>query len=153
MSLSTQEIYFDSSKVFKNILFAFGIWVGIYFYYAVISLINVWVILGTGFVIFISFSLLYFASKSMSRKPQLIISDDGLYVHFHVKKIIPWKNIEKVSVKKHDVDYRSIYYMTLTTRLSTGKMYKQEFPVETLELDPQELENLISDRIFQALVK
>lgn len=147
--MEIKEIRFSSTKVGNNILIALLAWLG-----AIILLILPisWItVIGAMSVFVYGCSKLYFALNSTSGKPQIILSDEGIYIHFNIKKTIPWRSIESAAVRNQMVDERMIPYIKIKTRIKTNapsNILVREFPVENLDVEPQDLENLISDYIF-----
>ncbi len=106
--------------------------------------------IGVPFWIFISTiiggSLISFGFKSISRKPQLIFSDEGLYIGFNIKKIIPWSCIENIVIKQKTVDLISMNFISITTKIkSEGSLISidRDFLIENLEVSTLELEKQI----------
>jgi hypothetical protein len=137
--MEKKDIYFNSDKAMLHI--ALGVAAAI----IILALLGLSV-LGV-FALIIAISYIFFASKSLSKKPQLTFSEEGLYVGFKVERLTPWRSIESIVLRKIKVDYRSINHIEITSRVkSNGPSNKliRRFPVENLKISAEELEKLIN---------
>lgn len=136
--METRTIYFDYQKSTKKLLLGIGI---------IISTIlagrtTIWIIP----ILLIGGSFIYFGSKSLSRKPQLIFSEEGLFIGYNINKGIPWRNIHKITIKNKTVDYQSMDFIEIVTRIKTNapsnKLVRQ-YPIDNLHISRFELLELI----------
>lgn len=134
-------IYFARTKAFLSILSGIGIGALIF------GPVNFFLL--KGFLFFISASFIYFGLKSVSGKPQLIISDEGLLPAGKLKKKIPWSSFEKVSIVKKKVDFRSMTFLQLTLKVKSNgpsNILIKELPLANLDHSPYEIEQLITEK-------
>jgi hypothetical protein len=94
-------------------------------------------------------SNIYFGLKSFSGKPQLKISDEGLYIGFKFKKTIPWNRITKVDIKLKELDEREVEHLRVILKVNSGpsSVTAKEFPLQNLEKESNEIERLIKERL------
>ena len=138
--MEKRVIYFNRKKTLLN--FAAGIGLIL----AMFIVRNIYAVA----LFFIGGSFLYFASKSVSRKPQIIVSDEGLYVGFKFEKTISWNNIVKAVIKDLSVDFRTVKHLELTVRINVkvgANTMVKHFPVDSLDITPKGLEILINERL------
>jgi hypothetical protein len=97
-------------------------------------------------------SFIFFALKSFSRKPQLIFSEEGLFVGFKMNKLIGWKSIDRIIIKEEEVDLRLMKFIEITSRIKTNapsNKLVRRFPVGNLKISIIELQKLIDDYLSQ----
>lgn len=138
--MEPHKIYFNRRKSFLNILTGIAIIIGSFFFVPGIFKFVVFLVGG---------SFIYFGLKSVSAKPQIIISNDHLFLGFKFNKEISWKNIQKAALRERDVDFRKLKFLELTlTVKSNGPSNKmvREFPVDNLDTAPGEVLDLIQNK-------
>ncbi|MCP4521913.1 MAG: hypothetical protein GY827_09540 [Cytophagales bacterium] len=136
-----REIYFDQQKVWLQMGLGVVCWVGMVL--IPISLIRI-------FLFFIGGSFFYFGSKGFSRKPQIILDDEKIFIGMKIAKSFKWKNVLRAKVIQASVDYRKVDFLELTIRATRqGKVHTRtiETPVHLLKIESHELINLINDEI------
>jgi hypothetical protein len=138
--METRTVYFNSQKSLWKLILGIGMIVSIFFF----ERFTIWV-----FVYFITAgSFIFFALKSFSKKPQLIFSSEGLFIGFKLKRIIPWKSIERILIKESTVDFRKMSFIEITSRIKTSapsNKLVREFPIDDLKIGKHELQALIDD--------
>jgi hypothetical protein len=141
--MEKKEIYFNKEKAWRQIALGVGILMIVYFVFG-LGFIGI-------FLILLACSYLFVASKSLSQKPQLAFTDEGLYVGFKLHRVLPWKSIESIKIKKVKVDFRNINHIEISSRIkSNGPSNKlvRHFPVQNLDITIEEL-NLLIDLFTQ----
>jgi hypothetical protein len=144
------EIYFNRRKIKRNALYGM---LGVVIAVGVTLLFTPTfpTMIGCGIGLLVAVVVTYNSLTSISRRPQIVLSEEGLYVRFDIKKTIPWRCIDGVSVSEKNIDDRMVPYIKLITRIvvnAPSNILVREFPVEDLDMEPQDLKNLISDYIF-----
>ncbi|MBX9850453.1 MAG: hypothetical protein K2X86_01705 [Cytophagaceae bacterium] len=133
-------IYFNRKKAFLNLAAGVGLILAMGVVRSIYAIA----------LFFIGGSFIYFGLKSISKEPQFIISDEGLYIGYKFKKNISWGNIVKVAIRDLSVDFRKVQHLELTVRINVkvglNTMIKQ-FPVDNLDITPKGLEILINERL------
>ncbi|MCP4521614.1 MAG: hypothetical protein GY827_07985 [Cytophagales bacterium] len=86
----------------------------------------------------------------MSSKPQLILTDETLYIGFKVKKTFKWVNIKGIKMTRQEVDYRDVSFLKLTIMVSSrGQRFPKtfEFPINLLDIKADDVYFLIKNEI------
>ena len=139
-----KEFFFDRQKVVVQILFGIVCFIGMIF--IPIGFIRI-------LLFFLGGSFIYFGSKGVSAKPQIIIDKESLFIGLKINKSFKWGNIYLAKIKNVKVDYRKVDYLELTVLVSSkGTSYKRiiEAPVHLLNINPAELAKLINDQIIES---
>lgn len=137
----TKTIYFNRTKALLQLFAGIAIILG-----AVIIVRGIFGIL----LFFVGGSFIFFARKAISKKPQLIISDESLFVGFKFNKTISWRNIQKAEVVEKEVDWRRLKFLELYLRIQSNgpsNILKREFLLENLDTDPKEINRLIQEKL------
>lgn len=135
-------IYFNRTKAFLHLLAGLSIWASLFFPFTKFLILKC-------ILFFIGGSFIYFAFKSISGKPQVIIAEDSLFIALRFNKKIPWKNIKSVAIKHKTVDYRSMRFLQLTLNVPTSgpsKVLVRDFPLENLDTPAEEIIRLIEEK-------
>ncbi|MBC7861861.1 MAG: hypothetical protein IAF38_02735 [Bacteroidia bacterium] len=145
-------IYYSVYKdLFLLITFSFMFIIGIYFlcnlpaYKPLVKLIA-GIVLAQG-----SFAVLFILiRKHILKKPQIILSNEGIYTRVH--GLIKWKDLESESVKESDVTFSETskkirYFLILKEITRHGKETNitetRTMAISSLNIDPEELGSLI----------
>lgn len=143
------EIYFNRRKIKRSTLYGMlGILIGIALALLITPTHAMMISCGVGLVIAVVVT--GYNLTSISRKPQIVLSENGLYVRFDIKKTIPWRCIDGVSVNEKEVNDRMVPHIKLITRVvvnAPSNILVREFPVEDLDREPEYIKNLIHEYI------
>ena len=93
-------------------------------------------------------SFIYFSSKGLSRNPQLIFSENELYVGFKSRKTFSRSKIKSIKIKKEKVDFRNILFLDIVRYINVkGKRQTNmnSYPIHLLDIEMNELHMLIDD--------
>lgn len=147
--MEKEIIYFDRKK---SILQVFG---GIFIIIASLGLSVIVGGIALAFGIFGGGSLIYFGSKSLSKKPQLIFSEEGIFVGFKKDNLIKKEKIIKLETVKRKVDNKTMNFIQIITLIQVKKgripsnIFSREFPVDNLDITHYDLELLIETYLEQ----
>lgn len=160
-----KEIYFNRPKAFAQIGLGFFCWAvfplgGIFYDTWLMKMIHESILFitndyGTYFFLFglffiIGGSCIYFGSKGISSKPQIILDQETLFIGLKVNKTFKWKNVLNARIKTESVDYRRVEFLELTVLASIqGKRHKRtiDAPAHLLEMNPYDVADLINIEI------
>ncbi len=138
--MEEKKIYFNRQKALVKILIGLVLFGGVLF-------------LVKGFfsflLVFVAGTFIYYGIKSISKKPQLIISDEGLYLGFSFKKTIAWKKIEKATIKERSINFWKFKFMEVIVKMkstSPTTVSVKEFPLGNLDTSAHEIEKLIQKK-------
>lgn len=93
-------------------------------------------------------SFVYFSYHSLSAKPQLIFTDNAIYVGFWKEKWIPRKAIRRIRLVVRKKDFRKIDYLELITLIKGVRgrnTLVQAYPVAYLNISKENLHQIISE--------
>lgn len=144
-----QTIYFSKSKVFTQLAFGIFIWLAIVFIpFHLLPFGTVGRILG----FILGGSFLYFGSKGLSQKPQIIITDEYLELGFKINKKFSWSNVKKIKGTRAKVDFREVDFIEVTVTVSSkGKVFDKviAFPVHLLDLKSEQVKAALNSQLIK----
>ncbi|MBO9702055.1 MAG: hypothetical protein J7604_17740 [Sporocytophaga sp.] len=133
-------IYNNRKVAFQFIVIGISIW-----------LIMIFIPLNVArvFLFFIGGNFFYIGANFVSGKPQIIISEEGLFLAYNFNKTISWRSIVEVKVKVYvddEEDKEEFLFLKLRVKSKgPSNILEKEFSVVNLTMSIQEIVKIISD--------